>query len=87
MVTREQIKAARALLGWTAEELATRANVGVATIRRLEGKDGSIQNLTLAKYGGILETLQRADIAFLNEDGGRVGVYIETPLPQHMEAG
>lgn len=36
MISVEQCRAARALLGWTAQTLAERAHVGVATIRRYE---------------------------------------------------
>jgi len=36
MICSEQIKAARALLGWSASELAKRSQVGATTIRRYE---------------------------------------------------
>ena len=36
MVCSEQIKAARALLGWSAGELAKRSGVGATTLRRYE---------------------------------------------------
>ena len=36
MICSEQIKAARALLGWSASELAKRSLVGATTIRRYE---------------------------------------------------
>ena len=36
MICAEQIKAARALLGWSASELASRSMVGATTIRRYE---------------------------------------------------
>ncbi|MEG3124440.1 helix-turn-helix transcriptional regulator [Sphingomonas sp. GB1N7] len=36
MMTVAQCRAARALLDWTAQDLADRANIGVATIRRYE---------------------------------------------------
>ena len=36
MICSEQIKAARALLGWSAGELASRSLVGATTIRRYE---------------------------------------------------
>ncbi len=40
MITSEQIRAARGLLGWSADEAARRSLVSVPTIRRLEGKTG-----------------------------------------------
>ena len=36
MISSEQIKASRALLGWSAGELAKRSTVGATTLRRYE---------------------------------------------------
>ena len=36
MISAEQIKASRALLGWSAAELAKRSTVGATTLRRYE---------------------------------------------------
>jgi transcriptional regulator with XRE-family HTH domain len=40
MVSSSQIKAARAMLGWSAIELANRSGVGSASIKRSEVQDG-----------------------------------------------
>lgn len=40
MITSGQIKAARALIGWTARELAQRAEIGFSTLIRLESEEG-----------------------------------------------
>ena len=40
MISTEQIRAARALLRWTAQNLADASGIGVATIRRMELMDG-----------------------------------------------
>lgn len=40
MISVSQIKAARAMLGWSAAELAEVSGVGQATIRRYELQDG-----------------------------------------------
>ena len=42
-VTGEQIRAARAMLGWEQTELAERANVSVKTIKRLEATNGRVE--------------------------------------------
>jgi transcriptional regulator with XRE-family HTH domain len=39
-ITSPQIRAARALLGWSGNELARLSGVGLATIRRYEKEDG-----------------------------------------------
>ena len=40
MISTAQIKAARALLGWTAKDLAEQSGVSLATIQRLEPQSG-----------------------------------------------
>ena len=40
MLHASQIRAARALLGWSQEQLADAADIGVATIRRIEVLEG-----------------------------------------------
>jgi transcriptional regulator with XRE-family HTH domain len=40
MITSCQIRAARALINWSARELAEKSKVGVATVRRMELADG-----------------------------------------------
>ena len=63
-----QIKAARALLGWSQDDLAARSGVSQPTIKRLEAEGGEL--------GGRAETgekirraLQKAGIEFINGDG------------------
>lgn len=70
-VSIRQIKAARALLGWSQENLAAMADVSVPTVKRLEAADGLL--------GGRKETgiklrnaLERAGIEFTN--GSHPGV-------------
>jgi len=55
MICAEQIKAARALLGWSASELATRSTVGATTIRRYEMLGGIPQGNV-----NVLMRLQRS---------------------------
>lgn len=81
-----QLRAARVLLEWTAEDLAREADVGVATIRRLEGKDGTVKRLTVESYEKILRAFKNAHIKFIDEEfsdfnfsGRRFGVAIERP--------
>lgn len=52
MMTIEQCRGARALLGWSAQDLAGHASIGVATVRRFEGGSqvaaGSIDGMAIA---------------------------------------
>jgi transcriptional regulator with XRE-family HTH domain len=72
-VSIRQIKAARALLDWSQEELADAARVSIPTIKRLEANDGPLggRSDTADK---IQRALQRAGVEFIEENGGGPGV-------------
>jgi predicted transcriptional regulator len=74
-VSIRQIKAARALLAWSQEELAAVADVSIPTIKRLEAFDGPLggRNETGEK---IRKALESAGIEFIAENGGGPGVRI-----------
>ena len=40
MISSSQIRAARALLGWSGNDLANKSGVGITTLRRYELQDG-----------------------------------------------
>src|SRR4029079_15656293 len=73
LVTTREIKAARALLGWSQEDLAARSGVYEPTVARLESVDGVLggRATTVQK---IEEALQAAGIEFIDENGGGPGV-------------
>ncbi len=67
------VKAARALLGWSAEELAELLPIGLATLRTFEsGKD-----INLKSREAIFDTLNKHGIRMQN--GGSPGVRITDP--------
>lgn len=68
-----QIRAARALLGWSAEDLTSRSLLSVATIRRAELSEGTT-SLTAANDTSLRRTLEAAGIEFIDENGGGPGV-------------
>src|ERR1700681_4881857 len=72
-VSIRQIKGARALLAWSQEDLARKANISVPTIKRLEASDGPLggRNLTSEK---IQKALRTAGMEFIDENGGGPGV-------------
>ena len=69
-----QIKAARALLDWSQEKLASQSGISAPTIRRLEAKDGLLGGRVETR-GKILATLEKAGVRFLN--AGAIGVRLE----------
>jgi hypothetical protein len=74
-ITSAQIRAARALIRWTAEDLAREANLGIATIRRAEATDGPLQ-MTVSNLAAVRRTLEAAGIEFIFNDDGGLGVHV-----------
>lgn len=62
MVTAAQIRAARALLGWSQQELADKAIVSVNAVNRLERELVDTKTSTLA---AVEKALQRAGVEFI----------------------
>jgi transcriptional regulator with XRE-family HTH domain len=78
-VSIRQIKAARALLDWPQETLASAANVSIPTIKRLEARDGPLGGRT-DTGDKIKAALERAGIEFIDENGGGPGVRLRNPI-------
>ncbi|KQV41215.1 helix-turn-helix transcriptional regulator [Rhizobium sp. Root1204] len=72
-ITGAQIRAARALVRWSAKDLAQAARIGVATVSRAEVEEGRT-TLTTANLKAIRLALESAGIEFIPENGGGVGV-------------
>jgi hypothetical protein len=72
-ISSAQMRAARALLRWSALDLATASKVGVATIRRVEVVDGEIP-ATLPNEAALRRALETAGIEFIDNNGGGEGV-------------
>jgi predicted transcriptional regulator len=72
-VSIRQIKAARALLGWSQDDLARTAEVSIPTIKRLEALDGLLGGRTQTAEN-IVIALTSAGIEFSDENGGGPGV-------------
>jgi hypothetical protein len=77
-ISSAQMRAARALLRWTALDLAAASKVGVATIRRVEVVDGEIP-VTAANESAIRRALESAGIEFIEENGKGDGVRFHKP--------
>jgi ribosome-binding protein aMBF1 (putative translation factor) len=72
-LTSAQIRAARALLRWSAEDLARESTLGVTTIRRAELAEGQTA-MTVANDSTLRRTFEAAGIEFIDENGGGPGV-------------
>lgn len=70
MISSSQIRAARALLRWSADDLAKASKIGIATIRRFELQEG-IPSGQVRILEALKSTLEGAGVEFLGspEDG------------------
>ena len=71
MVTREQCRAARGLLGWSQADLAEAALIGIVTVRQFETGAHEPRRLTLH---AIRKAFEAAGVEFIDENGGGPGV-------------
>ncbi|MEY9987481.1 putative transcriptional regulator [Bradyrhizobium yuanmingense] len=72
-VSVRQIKAARALLGWSQDDLATESGVSVPTVKRLEAADGDVGGRA-ETADALVAALEKAGVEFIPENGGGAGV-------------
>lgn len=79
-ITGQQLRAARAILRWTAQNVADAARVGVATVRRAELQEGAL-GVTAANEAAIQRALEAAGIEFIPQNGGGAGVRMRTAEP------
>ncbi len=77
MIASAQIRAARALLRWSAGDLSQASGVGTATLQRMEVMDGvpSGQVRTLL---AIREALEAAGVEFIGSPTDNPGVRLKT---------
>ena len=70
MITAEQIRGARALLRWSARQLANGSGVSWATIQRMEASNG-VPSGRSTSLEQVQRTLESAGIIFIDaEEGG-----------------
>jgi hypothetical protein len=72
-LTSAQMRAARALIRWSAEDLARETALSVTTIRRAELTDEET-SMTAANDLAVRRALEAAGVAFIDENGGGPGV-------------
>ncbi|WP_342588496.1 transcriptional regulator [Pleomorphomonas carboxyditropha] len=75
-ITGAQLRAGRALIRWSANDLAKAANVGVATIRRAEATDGAV-TMVPNNLVAIRAALEAAGVIFVDANGEGPGVRLK----------
>jgi transcriptional regulator with XRE-family HTH domain len=74
MISVEQIRAARGLLGWSQSQLAEAARRSLPTIKRLEREDGEGPAVSDDVRLAVKSALEKAGVEFIPENGGGAGV-------------
>lgn len=74
MISIEQIRAARGLLGWSQSQLAEAAGKSLPTIKRLEREDGEGPAVSEDVRDAVRVALEKAGVEFIPENGGGAGV-------------
>jgi hypothetical protein len=77
-ISSAQMRAARAMLRWSALDLAHASKVGVATIRRVEVIEGEIP-VTAANEAAIRQAFESAGIEFIEQNGTGEGLRFRKP--------
>jgi len=72
VLTPEQLRAARGLLGWSQSDLAERAGLSLPTVKRVE--TGTGPRVSAAARTKLRQTLESAGVVFIEENGGGAGV-------------
>jgi DNA-binding Xre family transcriptional regulator len=67
MLTSDQIRAGRALVRWSARELAEKAGLSLPTIQRLEAAKG-VPSTSVQTLLSVKAALERAGVEFTNGD-------------------
>jgi transcriptional regulator with XRE-family HTH domain len=75
-----QIRAARALLGWSQGKLARAAGVGLATLQRIEQNKGVVKG-NFSTVLKIQKAFEQAGIRFTDGEAGEIGVRLQIGNP------
>lgn len=74
----EQMRAARALLRWSQQDLSDKCGVSVPTVKRLEAMEGELTG-HLNTIRAIEASFVEAGVMFIPENGGGAGVRLAKP--------
>jgi len=74
MIDGRQVRAARAMLGWSREELLDASGISMSALLRMEGNTTDSRTSTLNK---VVKALSLAGIEFVTPDDGAIGVMLK----------
>ncbi len=73
MITSAQIRAARAMLDWSRDELSKQAGVGISALMRLESSDG-VPSGNIKTFESVQRAFEKAGIEFIGTPESGAGV-------------
>jgi transcriptional regulator with XRE-family HTH domain len=85
IMTGRQLRAARALLNWTGEQLAATAGISLMTIRRAEAAEGPLR-LMPANVQALRAAFEGAGVTFVHDADGSVGVWQRVAADERAES-
>jgi transcriptional regulator with XRE-family HTH domain len=77
LITVEQLRGARGLLGWSQTKLASKAGLSLPTVKRVEAGFGP--RVSAEARVKLQKALEAAGIEFIDENGGGPGVRLKKP--------
>jgi len=77
MITGSQIRAAKALLDWTGNDLASKAGVSLSSIRRVEAVDDVPKNVSVNTILNIQKALEQGGVEFIGTPDHQPGVRLK----------
>ena len=73
MITSAQIRAARAMLNWSREQLSSQSGVGISALMRLESAEG-IPSGNIKTFEAVQKAFEKAGIEFIGTPDDGAGV-------------
>ena len=80
-----QIRAARALLRWSASDLARELGISLSTIHRAEVVDGETA-MTFANAAAVRRAFENAGVEIIDEQGAGPGARLKHPVSRDQNA-
>ena len=77
MITGSQVRAAKALLRWSGDELAKKAGIAISTIRRIEAEDGVLSTANIKTIDAVQKALEQAGVEFIGTPDRQPGARLK----------
>jgi len=79
IISSEQVRAAKAILRWSGEDLSRRSGISLSTIRRVESASGVPEMQNLRTLLAIKNALEEGGVEFIGTPDDRPGVRLKSP--------